>query len=905
MTWANIRTRGLGKVKYRLSIDGWPDEWVTDSDLAGTASDGRERRAGLLYEGLVISERVDVRTGKIDVAGFTARIRSNNALAAFAKKPKVVAYLQGNVTASSTGWSTKSSALTNITVGNYYHAGSEAVKVTAKPGGVNITVTRQQWGTNAQAHYTETGFNNAVVPIWDGPPAMHGRRARLYAYGESESGASANGTQVWLGVVDGQPQLDPEDNLTWNIHIRPITDLLKQEVAPTSDKPMGIRGVYYAKNCPFSWRVVEFTVGSSTVQADTGWQYVTGHYESRQAFIEQLQDDINTQIASVLSMTELKVSLVNEGVLQFALKIGTVRDTYLYAYSPFDGYLNGSLDSWLDINGSTPNGGMQASAEYWAIMPGRVDLRGNVLQEPFCLLGKHSPSPWMPPSEAMSDNTSSAATDRLYLDSMSLSGISATDSVSFTQTDINGSPTVASAVVESVNSSNGFVSLDSSYWSQYVLNSQTQIKFMLDNSGSLYDFLNGIAGDSDEMNRGDIPALTSTDMDLTRIQTVVGELADHPFLSDRKWVFDKGQEVEEVVARELQLLGGVMRIESDGKIGMAKMIPAVDSQLQQLTLDGSNIVTPGGGGSWPSFVANAEGIVNVIRVGLSIQVPFPGTNIQITNPDVAVEIRNMLSIATHRNRGLGVQEIQPFSQPKTAMGLWEAHDFVVNGLVDRYWRLFSDTYYIVEVDVLLSNGTTSVFQNALIGDIARVTSPHIPDVSNGTMGITNKHAWIIGRSWNLDPANEGAPGRLTLMFRFSPYRGYAPSAQITAATNVSGNQWDLTVNDNDVAGNSMWPSGANLSDLFKTGYKIAAFESDVTAVNQEDGTVDSVTDPSTVRVTFDSTAPWGGSYSGTYFLRFKKASSSSDVVSGQEVYAYQADADIEMYDTSVEPVILL
>ena len=522
----------------------------------------------------------------------------------------------------------------------------------------------------------------------------------------------------------------------------------------------------------------------------------------------------------------------------------------------------------------------------------------------------------------MHDSSSSATHNRIYLDRASISGISTSDAVIFKNAFLPtnaaaGLPAIrdVTAKVSAVDTSNNYIEVDDPFNFQVILTKDTEIRRAVDSSGDLYDFMDGLATASTEMNLGGTPAITSSDLNLTSgadsWQTVVEDLADHWFFAQRKWVFGESTQLEEIISQELQVLGGVPRITSDGKIGLARSEPVADSQQSSITLDGTNIVTPGGGGSWPAFRANSEGIVNVVRMGFQIHtnptaaaLP-PRIRNQLETSDYTVEFRNQLSIAHHKNRGIGVQDINQLSQPSDVMTILHLIGVPLKEIADRYFRMFSDTYYVVELDVLLSNGTTSVFQNALVGDVANVTCPFIPDVSAGTMGVTSKNALIIGRRWNLDPAESGAPGRLTLMFRFSNYKGYAPSAKITGATNVSGNQWDLTVSSADVNGDSMWPTGSSLSDHFAAGYKVAAWQSDTTTVNKEDGTVDSVTNPSTVRVTFDSTAPWGGSFTGTYYLRFKVAGSSSDVVGGQAVYAYQADANIEMYTTSLEPVVLL
>lgn len=927
MTWSDVRTAGHGKLKYRLSIDGWPDEWVTDADLEGTATDGRERRVGLMYDGLRIEEKLDLRDARIEVSGFTARIRSRHALAAFAQKPKVVAWLASEVSESATSWDVDNTAQSQVTVNDYYHAGSETVQVTAKQqggGGDELTVVRTRWGTNSQKHFPDNAFNPSPVPIWDSPPSMHGRRATLYAYGDEESGASADGTQIWIGVVEGHPQLDASDQLTWSINIRPITDLLKQEVAPTSDEPLRVRGVYHSKESPFYWRVREFTSGTSIGFSDTGDGYTTGHFETDRDLREQLKTDVDAALAvtGTSQIDEIDFTRDSGGLLRCNFTMGgTARDVSISFYSPFEGAFEDLPVRDASTDAPVFKGGIVANGDYYVIMTGIYPRT----PPPAVQIGPHDILPlhgWRSTAVALQDPSSSETHNRIYVDKASLSGVSTSDECVFTNAFIpteftRGHPPRknVAAEISAVNTTDGHITVRNPYNTQVVLDGETEIVFKKDSTGNLYEFMDSLVTDSVNMNLGATPAITSSDINLSSgqdsWQTVVEDLASHWFFDERRWAFDKGQQIDKVIAQELQMLGGVPRITSDGKIGLAKAVPVADSQLSSLTLDASNIVTPGGGGSWPSFIANSEGIVNVVRMGFQlISSPTatflsPALRNQMELTDYTVEFRNALSIAHHRNRGLGVQDIAPLSQPRDNLTILHMFDVPLKDIAERYFRLFSDTYYIVELDVLLSDGTTSVFQNALVGDVANVTCDFIPNIEDGTMGVTNKNALIIGRRWNLDPAEEGAPGRLTLMFRFSNFKGYAPSAKITGAANVSGNQWDLTVNSNDVAGNSMWPSGSSLSDHFAAGYVVTAWESDTTTINKEDGTIDSVTDPSTVRVTFDSTAPWGGSFSGTYYLRFKVAGSSADVAAGQAVYAYQADSNFEMYDTTLEPVTLL
>lgn len=207
----------------------------------------------------------------------------------------------------------------------------------------------------------------------------------------------------------------------------------------------------------------------------------------------------------------------------------------------------------------------------------------------------------------------------------------------------------------------------------------------------------------------------------------------------------------------------------------------------------------------------------------------------------------------------------------------------------RIVSTFGHPYEVVTIRVRRTSTTRAIY----IGDVITFTSPHVPDSANGTRGVTARKARVIGRTISYVPGESAASIELTVMMRGGAavgpnFAGYTPSLEITNASNVSGNTWDLTVTENLFA-----PGTADDTSFYTIGDYVMAWQVDDATPNTQTGTVTAIS-ATVVRVAFTGTAPWGGSFSGTYVLDF--ANVSVGMTDAQSVYAYTADSSYQLSD---------
>ena len=917
MTWASIIANG-GKPNLRLSIEGFPDEWVTHSDIAGTATDGRERREGLSYDGLVLEEQADLRTGMTKASSMTVTIRSPHALAAFSTRSKLVTSLRQNATDSDTTLAVKGHSA--ITANDYVHLNTEAVKVTAKGGtspNFTLTVTRQQWGTKAQKHFQDPdGLEMTLAPVYDRPRSMNGRRALLYAYDEDELGPSSAGTQIWMGIVDGGPELAPEDNLTWTIAIRPITDLLDGDVTQLTHRSVPVRGIYYSAMSPLVIYMEELHATTFAV-INSGILKFTGHYENKEAMVSALNTELST-MTSGWTIDEV-VAIVSPGG-QLAIEIlqdaTTARIPVLLGYSPHDGALlaNGPDGTWRNVSNATvqTHAGFTTGDYFHAYFPGMSPGPFGYLGTADRPINPHGFLQGIPTSwhrkviDDMLADQSAAATapaNRVYVGSITAASIAVGDSVNFENVAVGSPPNYTRTIfiqgasvrarVAVIDTTDGYVELEdalhidppdpeSANFHLSLLGPDTVVRTGKEYTGNVHDFLDGLVAESVNVNLGFTPSLTTDDIDVGSSSewedTVDAQSPGEPFFHRRAWAFDKGIALNKVIEHELKLLGLIMRLQSDGKIGVVKRQHALKADTGKITIDGDVIVTPPMGG-WPRWRLNRDGLVNVIEF-------YRGTDIdaqeQSKIPDFVAT--DKFSVAEHRNRGAALEKIQPVSYTQDEI-TQSRRDSLLSAIAMDMFGFFAADYHAIEIDVL-----PSVFTTALVGATVLLTSNHVP-AGDGTMGVTAIPAMVVGRRWSLDPAINEPMGKLTLVTQ-QDQGGYAPSARISSATDNGSDDWTCTVEANKYS-----PAGEVDASYFEALYEVNVIQHDVRPVNEQTGHVISVSG-NDIRIQFDGAAPWGVSHAGVYDIRFVQATSTALVVGNQSNYVYNADVDEEAYNAS-------
>jgi hypothetical protein len=304
------------------------------------------------------------------------------------------------------------------------------------------------------------------------------------------------------------------------------------------------------------------------------------------------------------------------------------------------------------------------------------------------------------------------------------------------------------------------------------------------------------------------------------------------------------------------------------------------------TFDGARIATRNAdGGVFPGWITASDGIVSVVRVLAAKSVRLP-TNASRDPREVIY--RDVASISAHKNRGLSTLSIEPEAEATADLSDSEA-----SLIASRIVAVYGHPYEVVTFRALRDEDALGV----LIGDVVAITSPHVINSANGTRGITGRKARVIGRRVSFDPSESGAASvEITAMMAgggtIGPnYAGYAPSALITAAVVVTGNTWDLTVTQSLYA-----PSGSNDLDFFTLSDRVIAREVNDAAPASEFGTVSALS-ATVARVVFDDTAPWGGSFSGSYVLDFAPA--AEGVTSAMAEYAWTADDTLTLHDGTI------
>ena len=102
MTFARVYGTGSGALRFRLSIEGWPYEFVTSSSMEATAADGRVRVVGLSVEGAKISQRADLVRSTLEAQGMSVKIAdvAIKATLAFSLQPAYTTWLASVAAAS-------------------------------------------------------------------------------------------------------------------------------------------------------------------------------------------------------------------------------------------------------------------------------------------------------------------------------------------------------------------------------------------------------------------------------------------------------------------------------------------------------------------------------------------------------------------------------------------------------------------------------------------------------------------------------------------------------------------------------------------------------------------------------------------------------------------------------------
>lgn len=866
MTWTTATSTGNEDLEFRLSIEGWPYEFVTCAAMETTSSDGRIRVRGLLREGMRWSEQCDPAHGEIDAEGFTASIVDRQIddviTTALASRPGVVAYLTSDLADTTTSGNIAVTSTSGFSNGDVVHIGTEAIEIDA-PAGANLPFSvggRGYRGTTAQKHYAGDGQYLCAAEVTSAPRTLEGRRVSLYAYGRGQT-LTSSGTLIWRGVCATDARLS-EDGCTWSIQLDPITRVLDQELcSDMSADDLGVRGIFVPSTAPMRIDIAEYTAatygGAAVNNAAT--VYVYGFFDTQELFCEQVTSTIATAISGWT--TDLLVC-VSDGEDGYHFELRTDSATARWVNLAITAATEPSgLWRMYDAAGSAVET-VAVSSHYYlrpdaargaAIGVGTVPRGwfGPLTDTGYFARDPNRPSPTAAPANQLYVGGSVALTDGLILD-LEMNGGHFVGPVASYST-VYRYLTVGLNGWRRYGITSGFYSRES----QPTIRISRQLAF-----GSLADLRDQLVADAPVYaNNGGAPWFTSDDV-ASWTTEVDAATQGYPWVKRRRWRLGQPQRLADVVAHECRMIGCFPVIDTDGKLALKRITAPAATDDSTRTINSDDILVDEMRPTWER--GGLWGALNTV----SIRTGYSSFDDDFRGPVYVV--RNVPALAARKQpRTL---DIEPRSEYE---GEFSFDVDAAVSLAAPVFGLFGGDYSVVRVQVPLTCWTV------LCGDFVRLTDPWLPDVDSGTRGMTTQIGLVVGREWEVARGR----GTLTIVISHERIAGYTPAVLITGATNVSGNTWDLTVQTTDEGGESLFASGEDHEDHFAVSDGVVLLTRDSTAPTVRSGSIDTIS-ATTIRVTL--TAAWGGLAGATYWLRYADAASAD---ASMRAYCYWAGTD--------------
>lgn len=880
---------GKDKLEFRLSVEGWPYEFVTADEMETTTADGRVRVSGLLRQGLAWSELVNPAEATLDCEGMSISIidrqRDSAVTAALASAPARTTWLDSLMSTTSTVITMMSQA--GFVEGDIVHIGTEAIELGEWDGGGIFTgCTRAKWDTIAQRHRTLDGQTTVRSTCTDVPISLEGRRARLYYYSSGDSLTGA-GTQCFMGLCTTDARLE-SDGSTWTLTIDPISRLLQQEIGSDLADTLHPRGYHYHIYHRFNVYIEEssssttFAASGNAIGVEIpGNTYFHGagaavvdtrvegecHYET----VEDLAKDVTSLLTAALAASAMECSAIEMipleaqgGTWTIMARLGATPRALRVSISAYDASEEGGGGGEVIPTNEAGDSVTEwtASATYY-FTPASASLPP---------VGKCQ-NISLPYDRRFASEVSlleMPVSNELYIGgsfdfgsawSIGISGARIKwpdgEEVTYevTSTDDDKRSLVLEREADDRHLFAGPVDLPEIRLCRKIA------------SGDVFDFVTAlVAASPNHASSGAVPFLTSSDIGLSGWDSKTG----FPWQSDREYYAADQVDLDEMLANEFRLVGLIPVLGSSGVIGSRLLTLPVKTLGSAIDLDSTNILVDRGFPTWErnGLFGNITGVV--MRTGFD---RFEGKWLGPT-----FVIRDQTAIARKKIR----RDVTIAPRSETSSSAPIPPDQAVAALTPIFSLLGGD-YAIIRLEVPLHDGTNN-FLSATMGRTVTVTSEYVPDVITGARGADEVPGLIVGRRVELDT------GRVALTI-LAPYRriaGYAPSLTISAETNITGNKWSLTV-----IGDTPWPvaeefmdqsaGGDVISDFFEVGDAITIVQADGSTTVA--GTIDTVTEPDTIEVTLDGS--WTPS-TDLWLLMFDD--DASDAVGHQLDYGYFANA---------------
>jgi hypothetical protein len=860
VTLARIKATGSGALSFRLEIEGFAYEAVTRADMARAASGTtRARLDGLSVRGVKLSQRADIPRATIEAEGATFEIADIGEAwtRAFSADPEHTTWLTATCASNATSITVTGTAGWPST--GVLWVNSEAAAYTGKTGTTFTGLTRGVHDTLGQAHYAEGDAALRYPEVTSSHTTLAGRRVRLYAYGKGDD-PTGNGTQVWLGLVSGEPRMR---GATWTITVDSIASLLEQDVGGDLAQPAVARGIYIPIPASASWRIYRKTYvsGSSTPVPPTFAAATSDHtiqlpdggadgfWETQEAFLADLNDRLDT----LTSSWNTQVSAVAYGdSYAFQIKTNSTPDGVSIASRPDSAACDPTFSGevWSDGVGGVGTGRVIAllqNTTHWAVplqIPGRPAGAGSVPRGLF---------------RSRADLFGNVGS-RVYL----ARGLSATVNSTAAAVEIDGdtyqvevvSPDLTTNSVRAVAwRSDGDVFLP--YTAQVPLTMSFGKQLMpplgtvtLRGTHTLLKFLEDNA--AVQVNLAALPMFQVGDWNATEWFDAYAGL--EAYATQRVYVGAEPTPLGELVSPDLQLAGLYLAIDGTGRLTCKPLRLATVTEPTTLVIDKSNLLTDDGP---PSYELGAIGRFNeiVLNDGYDpYEDEYTATPVHVR--DVAAFGRSPTSRAIR---------IEPKSiylggaiPPEAAVALAET----VLGI-------YGGPYAYVTCDVPLTALDVS------IGDTVSITTKQLPSTT-GTRGMDAVAGIVTAREVDF----YGARITLTLLTSRSRVAGYAFGGKLSARSG-SGTAWDVTIDATHV------PTGTTAADYVVAGDNLILYRYD----SDTPGTViANVISVAGNVVTVGTLATWTPG-SDEWAVAFMDADDTEDVTANMRRFAYIAGPD--------------
>lgn len=872
MTWPRIVATSSGKLRARLSIQGFQYEPVTSASMERTASDGRIRKMGLTLEGVVIPRRSNPIDVLPDVAATVFRIADIDGVwtEAFEKQPSYFSWLRTTLAA---GGATVAVYDTTGSpgAGGRLHIDQETILIGSVDAGNDqfLGCTRAEWNTWDRTHYGENTEIRAVE-VTDKPRTLMGRECRLYLYGDGDS-VQGEGHLVWAGVVGAEPKL--VDATMFELSVDNKARLLSQVLGEGLDAPMAPRGIYYHQGCLLRGEVTIRATGDHNDSSESYPFYVRGHFETQQEFCDEFTTQANAAISGEANAPT--ITAVPDGD-EWRIEV-TMAATARYASVGVESPVDGATLAFLwEAEGEDSVDVAVASQTYY--------MRWSGVGPPGVRM---VPRGGFAAVESLADpgrRTGVTAADfpqtrKVFLDGgIAVSGF---ETVRIKWGDDN---TEALYFVDAEDSTERSLVLRESFGATRVYQAHVytpalmpsiRVTRVLVNGGTIADAIDAIIADgADESTRGGSPTLTTDDIDTTEFQAVISDLArGRPISSNRLIAIGAAVELGEIVKHELLIYGASLGFDETGRMSPwpIRVPVATDPAVVAVTM----LRPPSA--PWPTWQKNALGTLKaaVVRTGYQAYTDKHEGTTQIAQ-DVTVGSRNPIAASI---------EVKPLSVAHTPIA-WDAtthRDVVAMMRPLLGWAGYPHAIVGFEASISAIDSVP--------GTLISFTTNALPNLETGKRGLANvEYAGMV-----LDNDVDLDRGRcmITAYVSLQGYVGYAPAAGFATAdaTDLGSNLWDLVVRGGDPEDVEAWALDTdNASDFWQAGDTVEAYTWNTGTPAAVTGTVTAVTNAAAAGGTYTGTirVQFGGVYTPASLnvLRFQGAAAAT---SHMDDFAYFAD----------------